>query len=98
MTTAPGQVLPPGVKLEMMSSSKPLVVTSQHAQAQQQQQQIAATSGVSVSSGTPVLMPSQAVKVELVKPPFGVPPQLQVRTHHEPKKIAFYLRYVIQIT
>ena len=87
MTTAPGQVLPPGVKLEVMSSSNPLVVTSQQAQ----QQQIAATSGVNVSSGTPVLMQSQAVKVELVKPPFSVPPQFQVCTHRTEWKCAFDL-------
>ena len=78
MTTAPGQVLPPGVKLEVMTSSSPLVVASQ----QQHHQAAAAPAGVSVASaGTPVLMQSQAVKVELVKPPFSVPPQLQVGTH-----------------
>ena len=80
VTTAPGQfsgsqVLPAGVKLEVMGSANPLVVTSQS-------QNAAATSaGLTQQSATPVLMQSQAVKVELVKPPFSVP-QIQVCSLH----------------
>ena len=71
-------MLPAGVKLEVMGSS-PLVVTS--GVTSQSQNAAATSAGVTQQSATPVLMQSQAVKVELVKPQFTVPQQLQVGSH-----------------